>query len=51
MAKESKNNGSKKLNKDTFGGTRRNIISLSRHEQECLGGLCFERYFFHNRAT
>ena len=28
-----------------------NTISLSRHEQECLHGLCFERYFSHHWAT
>ena len=28
-----------------------NIISLSRHEQVCLSGLRFERYFSHHRAT
>ena len=27
-----------------------NIISLSRHEQVCLSGLRFERYFSHHRA-
>ena len=27
-----------------------NIISLSCHEQVCLSGLCFERYFSHHRA-
>ena len=28
-----------------------NTIRLSRHEQECLSGLRFERYFSHNRTT
>ena len=28
-----------------------NIISLSCHEQVCLSGLRFERYFSHHRAT
>ena len=28
-----------------------NTISLSRHEQVCLSGLRFERYFSHHRAT
>ena len=28
-----------------------NAISLSRHEQACLSGLHFERYFSHDRAT
>ena len=28
-----------------------NTISLSRHEQVCLSGLRFQRYFFHHRAT
>ena len=28
-----------------------NTISLSRHEQEFLSGLRFERYFSHHRAT
>ena len=28
-----------------------NTISLSRHEQVCLSGLCFERYFSHHQAT
>ena len=27
-----------------------NTISLSRHEQVCLSGLRFERYFSHHRA-
>ena len=27
------------------------VISLSGHEQVCLSGLCFERYFSHHRAT
>ena len=27
-----------------------NIISLSCHEQVCLSGLRFERYFSHHRA-
>ena len=27
------------------------IISLSYHEQVCLSGLRFERYFSHHRAT
>ena len=27
------------------------IISLSCHEQVCLSGLRFERYFSHHRAT
>ena len=27
-----------------------NKISLSRHEQVCLSGLRFERYFSHHRA-
>ena len=31
--------------------TIHNTISLSRHEQVCLSGLCFERYFSHNQAT
>ena len=29
----------------------KNIISLSRHEQVCLSGLRFERYFSHHWAT
>ena len=28
-----------------------NTISLSHHEQVCLSGLCFERYFSHHQAT
>ena len=28
-----------------------NTISLSCHEQVCLSGLRFERYFSHHRAT
>ena len=28
-----------------------NTKSLSRHEQVCLSGLRFERYFSHHRAT
>ena len=28
-----------------------NTIRLSCHEQECLSGLCFERYFSNNRTT
>ena len=28
-----------------------NTISLSPHEQVCLSGLLFERYFSHHRAT
>ena len=28
-----------------------NTISLSCHEQVCLSGLPFERYFSHHRAT
>ena len=28
-----------------------NTISLSRHEQVCLSGLSFERYFPHHWAT
>ena len=27
-----------------------NTISLSCHEQVCLNGLCFERYFSHHRS-
>ena len=27
-----------------------NTISLSRHEQVCLSGLCFERYFSYHWA-
>ena len=25
-------------------------LTLSCHEQSCLGGLPFQRYFFHHRA-
>ena len=28
-----------------------NTISLSRHEQVCLSGLRFERYFSHHRRS
>ena len=28
-----------------------NAISLLRHEQACLSGLRFERYFSHHRVT
>ena len=42
----------KDIHKDIFAClfSIHNIISLSCHEQVCLSGLRFERYFSHHRA-
>ena len=45
-------NGSTVIRKNTFAClfSINNTISLSRHEQVCLSGLRFQRYFSHHRA-
>ena len=35
---------------DLLTQLKANTVSLSRHEQVCLSGLRFERYFSHHRA-
>ena len=45
-------NGSTVIRKNTFAClfSINNTISLSRHEQVCLSGLRFQRYFSHHQA-